>query len=102
MSKGDLKKTMTTQRIFGLLVTSQNIPLIEKSSAEDQCYICGFSFKDEDHLSIYSNKELSDRRKVHQKCIQNHLQLLPSKTKIALISVETNEIITYTSVSENV
>ena len=89
---------MTSQKIFGLIVNAQQIPIVEKSEPNDQCYICGFAFSDEDHYSIYSDKALSDRRKIHQKCIQNHLQLLPKETKIALVSVETNEVLTYTTV----
>jgi hypothetical protein len=88
---------MTIQKIHGLIVNTQQVPLVEKSSKEDQCYICGFTFGDEDYYSIYSDKDLTDRRKVHQKCIQNHLQLLPNDAKIALVSVETNEVLTYTT-----
>jgi hypothetical protein len=91
---------MPPQKIYGLIVTEQKVPLVEKADKNDQCYICGFAFSDENYMSIYSNEELSDRRKVHQKCIHNHLQLLPNDTKIALVSVETNEVIAYTQVSE--
>ena len=91
---------MLVQKIYGLIVTAQKIPLVEKAETNDQCYLCGFAFGDENYFLIYSDEKLSDRRKVHQKCIQNHLQLLPSNTKIALISVETNEVIAYTQVNE--
>ena len=91
---------MSNQKIFGLLVTDQKVPLIEKSDEKDQCYICGFTFEKEDCMLIFSDKELSDKRKAHQKCIFNHLQLLPKETQVALVSVETNEVISYTTVSE--
>ncbi|NHJ41029.1 MAG: hypothetical protein FK731_13440 [Asgard group archaeon] len=91
---------MSIQKIYGLIVTAQKIPLVEKAEKNDQCYICGFTLGDENYFSIFSDENLTDRRKVHQKCIQNHLQLLPNDTKIALVSVETNEVIAYTHVNE--
>ena len=91
---------MSKQKIFGLLVTDQKVPLIEKPNDADQCYICGFRFENEDCMHIFTDENLSDKRKAHQKCIFNHLQLLPKETKVAIVSVETNEVISYTSVSE--
>ncbi|MFW9924162.1 MAG: hypothetical protein ACFFDW_12835 [Candidatus Thorarchaeota archaeon] len=91
---------MTQQKIYGLIVTDQKIPLVEKPDEAEQCFLCGFSFKKDDCMYIYTNNELNDRRKVHSKCIQNHLQLLPKETKIALVSVETNEILAYTPANQ--
>ena len=92
---------MVTQKIFGLVVTDQKIPLLEKPEENDQCYICGFRFDTEDCMFILVNKELDDQRKVHAKCIQNHLQLLPKDSKIALVSTENNEVIAYTTASQS-
>jgi hypothetical protein len=90
---------MSTQKVYGLIVTEQKVPLLEKTEANDQCYLCGFSFNNEDCILILSNEELSDKRKAHQKCLSNHLTLLPKDTKIAIVSVETNEVISYTTTS---
>jgi len=98
--KGIKSVNMSKQKVFGLLVTSQKAPFIEKPNEVDQCYICGFRFEDEDCMHIFTDEELSDRRKAHQKCIFNHLQLLSKETKVAIVSVETNEVISYTTVSE--
>lgn len=91
---------MTSQKIFGLLVTGQKNPIVEKTDATTQCYICGFRFENEDSMVILSNKDFNDRRRVHAKCIQNHLKLLPDDTKIALVNNDTNEVLSYTTVSE--
>ncbi|NHJ03724.1 MAG: hypothetical protein EAX90_02795 [Candidatus Heimdallarchaeota archaeon] len=91
---------MTQQKIFGLVVTDQKVPLLEKPDTTDQCYLCGFRFNEEDCMIISIDKEFTDRRKVHSKCISNHLQLLPKETKIAIISVETNEILSYAPVNQ--
>lgn len=91
---------MAQQKIFGLVVTDQKIPLLEKPDTADQCYLCGFRFNEENCMIILVDKEFIERRKVHSKCIGNHLQLLPKDTKIAIISVETNEILSYTSASQ--
>jgi len=91
---------MSNQKVFGLLVTDQKVPLIEKPEDKDQCYLCGFTFENEDCMHIFCDKELSEKRKAHQKCIFNHLQLLPKETQVAIVSVETNEVISYTTVSE--
>ena len=87
---------MAQQKIFGLVVTDQKVPLLEKPEAEDQCYICGFRFDNEDCMIILIDEKLTNRRRVHSKCISNHLQLLPKDTKIAIVNVETNEILSYT------
>ncbi|HUT82439.1 MAG TPA: hypothetical protein VMZ29_14655 [Candidatus Bathyarchaeia archaeon] len=92
---------MSNQKIFGLIVTDQKAPIIEKSIAKEQCYLCGFSFSDEDCMLIFSDETLEDKRKAHPKCIQNHLKLLPKDTKIALVNDSTNEVMIYTSVAEN-
>jgi hypothetical protein len=88
---------MAKQKIFGLIVTDQKVPLLEKADEKDQCYLCGFSFGDNDCMFIYADEELTDKRKTHSKCIQNHLKLLPKDTKIAIVSIETNEVISYTT-----
>ena len=88
---------MSTQKVFGLIVTEQKIPLLEKPDEKDQCYLCGFTFGEEDCVLIITNEDLSERRKSHQKCLQNHLQLLSKDTKLAIVSVETNEVIAYTT-----
>lgn len=87
---------MTQQKIFGLVVTDQKVPLLEKPEPDEQCYICGFRFNDEDCMTILIDDKLANRRRVHSKCISNHLQLLPKDTKIAVVNVETNEILSYT------
>ncbi len=92
---------MANQKIFGLIVTEQKAPIIEKSLPKEQCYLCGFTFSEEDCLLIYSDETLEDKRKAHAKCIQNHLKLLPKDTKIALVNDSTNEVISYTTVAEN-
>ena len=86
---------MSTQKIFGLLVTGQNVPLIEKPDENAQCYLCGFRYKSEDCMVILVNKDLNDKRRVHIKCIENHLKLLPAEIKIALVNVDTNEVVSY-------
>ena len=91
---------MTHQKIFGLVVTTQKAPLIDKPEEKDQCYLCGFNFGNENCMFILTDKKLNDRRKVHSKCIYNHLNLLPKGTKIALVHTTTNEILAYTSASE--
>ena len=88
---------MSTQKIFGLIVTEQKIPLLEKPKEKDQCYLCGFNFGEDDCVLVLVNKELNERRKAHQKCVHNHLQLLSKETKLAIVSVETNEVISYTT-----
>lgn len=93
---------MSKQKIYGLIVTSQNIPSIEKSDDKEQCYICGFTFSNEDCMVVYADSELTDKRKVHQKCIQNHIQILPKGTQIAIISEESNEILSYTAESQKI
>ena len=90
---------MSIQKVFGLVVTDQKVPLLEKTETNDQCYLCGFSFDNEDCILILADDKLTDKRKAHQKCLHNHLTLLPKDTKIAIISVETNEVIAYTSTS---
>ncbi|MBN1327933.1 MAG: hypothetical protein JXA54_00545 [Candidatus Heimdallarchaeota archaeon] len=92
---------MANQKIFGLIVTDQKIPIIEKPIAKEQCYLCGFTFNNEDCLLMFSDESLEDKRKAHTKCIQSHLRLLPKDTKIALVNESTNEVMTYTSVAEN-
>ena len=91
---------MSKQKIFGLIVTNQNVPLLEKSDDKEQCYICGFTFNNEDCMVVLTDTDLTDKRKAHQKCIHNHLQLLPKDTQIAVVSEESNEIISYTTVSQ--
>jgi len=94
---------MTTQKIFGLLVNEQKTPIIEKPDNKMQCYLCGFSFQDADEcLIIFIDEDLSDKRVVHAKCIQNHLRLLSDDASIALVSDKTNEVLSYTKVSEKV
>ena len=88
---------MSTQKIFGLIVTDQKIPFLEKPDVKDQCYLCGFNFGDEDCVLVLTDEELNERRKAHQKCVHNHLQLLPKDTKLAIVSVETNEVLSYTT-----
>lgn len=88
---------MSTQKIFGLIVTEQKVPLLEKPKEKDQCYLCGFTFGDEDCILVLVNEELNERRKAHQKCLQSHIQLLSKDTKLAIVSVETNEVIAYTT-----
>ncbi|MBD3192364.1 MAG: hypothetical protein GF308_17125 [Candidatus Heimdallarchaeota archaeon] len=89
---------MSSQKIFGLLVDDQKSPIIEKPGEAEQCYICGFSFDSTDEcVFIFTDKELSERKKIHKKCLQSHLVLMPQDTKIALISEDTNEILSYTS-----
>ncbi len=90
---------MSMQKVFGLVVTEQKVPLLEKTETNDQCYLCGFSFNAEDCILILTDEKLEDKRKAHQKCLQNHLTLLPKDTKVAIISVETNEVISYTTTS---
>lgn len=90
---------MSTQKVFGLVVTEQKVPLLEKTESNDQCYLCGFSFSDEDCILVLVDEKLEDKRKAHQKCLQNHLTLLPKETKVAIVNVETNEVIAYTSTS---
>ncbi len=91
---------MSKQKIHGLIVTNQKVPLLEKSVDKEQCYICGFTFEKEDCMVVYIDADLTDKRKVHQKCIHNHLQLLPKDTQIAVVSEESNEILSYTTVSQ--
>ncbi|RLI69312.1 MAG: hypothetical protein DRP02_10880 [Candidatus Gerdarchaeota archaeon] len=92
---------MSSQKIFGLLVSEQKAPIIEKPEEKEQCYLCGFSFKEaEDCMIIFVNEDLTEKKHVHGKCIQNHLRLLSNDAKIALVSIETNEILSYTTVSE--
>lgn len=91
---------MAAQKIFGLIVTDQKIPYVEKAGDSDQCYICGFKLSGEDCLFVFVDTEYTDKRKIHQKCLQNHLQLLPKDAKIAIISFETNEVIAFTPVKE--
>lgn len=90
---------MSKQKVFGLLVTDQKVPLMDKPDEKDQCYICGFTFENEDCMHILSDEKLQDKRKAHQKCISNHLQLLPKETKVAFVSFETNEVLSYTAVN---
>ena len=51
-------------------------------------------------MIIFVNEDLTEKKHVHGKCIQNHLRLLSNDAKIALVSIETNEILSYTTVSE--
>ena len=88
---------MSTQKIFGLIVTEQKVPLLEKPEEKDKCYLCGFNFGEEDCVLVLVNEELNERRKAHQKCVHNHLQLLSKDTKLAIVSVESNEVISYTT-----
>ncbi len=88
---------MSVQKIFGLIVTEQKVPLLEKPEEKDQCYLCGFTFGDEDCVLVLVNEDLNERRKTHQKCLQSHIQLISKDTKIALVCVETNEVIAYTT-----
>ena len=92
---------MSTQKIFGLIVTDQKVPLLEKPEEKDQCYICGFTFGEEDSMLVFVDSELTDKRKVHSKCINNHLKLLPKDAKVAVVSVETNEVISYTTAHQS-
>ena len=91
---------MPLQKIFGLIVTTQKSPLIEKPEEKEQCYLCGFNFTNENCMTILADKKLNDRRKVHSKCIYNHLNILPKGTKIALVHTTTNEVLAYTTASE--
>lgn len=91
---------MSIQKVFGLIVTEQKVPLLEKPEEKDQCYLCGFTFGDEDCVLVLINEDLSERRKTHQKCLQSHLQLLAKDSKLAIVSVETNEVIAYTTNGE--
>lgn len=89
---------MSSQKIFGLLVDDRKSPIIEKPGANEQCFICGFSFDSNDEcVFIFTDKELSERKRIHKKCLQGHLLLMPKDAKIALISEDTNEVLSYTS-----
>ncbi|MHA1557794.1 MAG: hypothetical protein ACTSPM_12785 [Candidatus Heimdallarchaeota archaeon] len=48
---------MSTQKVFGLIVTNQKIPLLEKPDEKDQCYLCGFTFGEEDCVLIITNED---------------------------------------------
>jgi len=100
-SLGDSEQIMANQKIFGLAVTAQKVPMVEKPEEHDQCYLCGFTFSEEDCMIIYSDEKLEDKRKAHSKCIHNHLKLLPKDAKVAIVSIETNEVLSYTTVSGN-
>ena len=92
---------MCEQKIFGLLVTEQKIPFIEKAEKSDHCYLCGFSFKDgEDCMIVFSDEELNTRKRIHGKCLQNHLILNPKGEEIALVNMKTNEVMTYSNLKE--
>ncbi|MEA2070994.1 MAG: hypothetical protein U9O98_06850 [Asgard group archaeon] len=91
---------MTKQKVFGLLVNEQKVPYLQKPKEKEHCYLCGFSLKEEeDCIVIFADKEYSDKRKVHGKCLQNHLRSLDEDVTIGLINAKTDELITEKPVS---
>lgn len=88
---------MTKQKIFGLIVSNETTPYIEKVGKNVQCYICGFTFKDEDGLTVFVDEELKIKKKVHSKCLHSHILQLPEVKKIAMVDKESEEILCYSN-----